>query len=455
MEEQQTSIESSSNSNNFNDFLTNGQVAFATNNERIHGVIYEWRLDQIDHSHHLYDITYVGQVCKSLMTADKAFEIRTRKHITDSKNNPKETGLHAAISMFGVDAFSVNVLFTKHASKTETMEWANRLEIKLISERGGILQDMDKRLCQTLNLTKGGQGDARVVWQSIQARSAAKWHKWKGLLEQFYEREKHLNVGKLHIENGKRLGFIVAHMRRGTHSVHRHQDRLNWLMQRGWKTSIPESRWDSVQQQLLKYFEDHGDLDIPTRHEYLGHIVSGMRSKGTYIKNNPERLQWLLEHGWVKNKFDGRWKDVKLLIESHYQEFGHLDIKQNCIYRGEHLGQIVSDIRNKHAFLKKHPERLEWLQTMGWIDNKAEKRWKDLVLEFEIFYAKNGHINVSSKDIEFKKLFKVVSHMRHSFQHIKGNKERIQWVYNKGLLLDSKNSLKNKAKWKLLYGTLD
>ena len=123
-------------------------------------VLYEAHLEHVDESEPLWRVPYFGQVVR-VGTAEEVFEARKREHETDTIRDPKDLGFHAVIGMFGADKIEWRVLSSQPGRRSEVQAWANAEEIRLIAEHGGVLRDMDAKLTQTLNLTKGGKwGDS-------------------------------------------------------------------------------------------------------------------------------------------------------------------------------------------------------------------------------------------------------------------------------------------------------
>ena len=139
----------------------------------VHAAIYEWCLDRIEPEHPLFHISYFGQVVRSGVSAQEAVDARTKEHMRASARNPKDLGLHWAIGAFGVDAFTVRVVEIARLPRLQAMAWADARERALIAEHGGVMRDRepDAPVRQTLNLTNGGQGDPRMIWQSIDGMS--------------------------------------------------------------------------------------------------------------------------------------------------------------------------------------------------------------------------------------------------------------------------------------------
>lgn len=194
--------------------------------DRVHAIIYKWEFTP-PFPHVLENCCYFGQTKKELHE-------RTRQHKLDSLANPKELGLHALWKQFPYDSYwNISLLEETYFDDVVSAgEWMNQREIDLIGKNGGILRNMNAKLKQTLNLTSGGQGDPKKVYEALLARSRKKLDKIWPAFKQFYAREKHWHIPRDHKEtvNGEeiQLGQIVSGIRRRKDFL-QHVDFAMWL----------------------------------------------------------------------------------------------------------------------------------------------------------------------------------------------------------------------------------
>ena len=183
-------------------------------------VLYRAWLEHVDESEPLWRVPYFGQVVRS-GTAEEIFAKRKREHEADAVREDKDLGLHAVIDMYGSDAIVWKIVSCKSGPRTAMQELANAEEIRLIDENGGMLRDMDGRLKQTLNLTKGGKGDARAVWAAIDARRRRLFSKFKAAMEEYVTEHGSALVPVAYVDaDGYQLGvrlhsFRLGEMRQG------------------------------------------------------------------------------------------------------------------------------------------------------------------------------------------------------------------------------------------------
>lgn len=211
--------------------------------QKIVGVVYEWVLDKIEPNVPLHGTSYVGQVVRAGLSAEKMLKERTQEHIRSARGRTRDLGLHAAIEMFGVAAFSINLLATRFDETIAVKSWANEREIDEIEKRGGVLQDMepDEPIHQTFNLTLGGQGDAVAVFAGINARRTKLWKMFKLALESYVEEHHTAAVEqRVVLPCGYRLGFQVTKVRTDGRYTIGHP---NESKRREWLESLPGWTW--------------------------------------------------------------------------------------------------------------------------------------------------------------------------------------------------------------------
>merc|ERR1711920_670578 len=104
-----------------------------------------------------------------------------------------------------------------------------------------------------------------------------------------------------------RIGQILAMIRQNGNCVKNDSQRKQWLLERGvilsyesGKSSV-EEKWDRYKVIFSVYYSEKGHLKIPQSYEYqdikIGIILSQIKSAGNFVRDNPERKQWLLERG--------------------------------------------------------------------------------------------------------------------------------------------------------------
>jgi hypothetical protein len=335
-------------------------------------VLYEARLEHADPEEPLWGVPYFGQIVRQ-GTAEAIFAVRKREHELKAAREDKDLGLHAVIDRFGPEAMAWRIVSSASGPRTAMRELANAEEIRLIDENGGILRDMDAKRTQTLNLTKGGQGDARAVWEAIDARRKRAYTKFQVAMAKYVEEHKSALVPREYVDedDGYPLGgrlhdFRQGHCWKGT----------PWEEEaKAWAKTLPKFYWDAresdeyregfaqrgqqrtreafetFQAAMAKYVEEHQSALVPYEYvdedEYtLGVRLSKFR-QGQMWKGTP-------------------WEDEAKAWAQALSKF-YWDARESDEYR-EGFAQRGQD-QWKNA---SNEERAEWCKAMSDAQNRPD-----------------------------------------------------------------------------------
>tara|TARA_B110000977_G_C11044003_1_gene479880 strand:- start:147 stop:1574 length:1428 start_codon:yes stop_codon:yes gene_type:complete len=205
-------------------------------------VIYRAWLEQADPEEPLWRTPYFGQVVR-IGTAEALFKQRKHEHEIKAAREDKDLGFHAVLDMYGPGAIKWEILSFKSGPRTAMQELANAEEMRLIDENGGVLRDMDDRMKQTLNLTKGGKGDARAVWAGIDAWRRRALTKFKAAMEEYVAKYGSALVPKLFVAaDGYKLGCALGNFRQG----HMNQGIPEEAEIQAWAEALPKWAWNAT-----------------------------------------------------------------------------------------------------------------------------------------------------------------------------------------------------------------
>lgn len=204
-------------------------------------VLYEAHLEHVDESEPLWRVPYFGQVVR-VGTAEEIFAARKREHETVAAREDKDLGLLAVIDRFGPNAMAWRIVSSASGPRTAMQALADAEEIRLIDAHGGILRDMDAKLTQTLNLTKGGKGDPRAIWEALDARRKRAYTKFKAAMETYVEEYDSALVPCTYVDDdGYRLGHRLAFFRQGEG-----WKGAPWAKEaKAWAEKLPRWHWDA------------------------------------------------------------------------------------------------------------------------------------------------------------------------------------------------------------------
>ena len=248
----------------------------------VDATLYSWTFDP-PFEHALRGCSYFGQTRQT-------FERRTCQHKSDSLRVPKELGLHALWRVYPHDDhWVIEVIETRRfVDVLDALAWMNEEEVRLIDTHGGLLRDADGALKQTLNLTRGGQGDPRAVWDAIVLHSRRRLSKIWPKFRRYYEEHEHLRVPFRDPDLGR-----LVHSIRSQKSFLHHADFKGWLDERGFVYDEERAHLDlDVWPKFRRYYEEHEHLRVPIRDPDLGRLVGNIRSQKSFL-HHTDFAMWL------------------------------------------------------------------------------------------------------------------------------------------------------------------
>ena len=245
-------------------------------------IVYSWTFNPpFDHA--LKGCSYFGQT-------KQVFEVRTRQHKNDSIRNPKELGLHALWRQYPYDDhWGIQIIETRSfINPVDAHAWMDGEEARLIEAHGSVLRNMENQLKQTLNLTRGGQGDPRKVWDAIMAKSRQRLSNVWPKLERWYEANKHLRIPVSDPDLGKVVNSI-----RSRKCFLQHSDFKAWLDERGFVYDEHRAHLEiDVWPKLERWYEANKHLRIPQSDPDLGNVVNNIRSRKQFLQHS-DFAMWL------------------------------------------------------------------------------------------------------------------------------------------------------------------
>jgi hypothetical protein len=184
--------------------------------------------------------------------------------------------------------------------------------------------------------------------------------------------------------------------------------------------------------------------------------------KGYFVRDNPERKQWLKERGFrfdtkdaPKLKDDNRWEfSVVPAMAAYRDAHGDLKVPNSFVVPSEEplpeeswglsLGMVINAIRWQGSYIRNHPERLQQLEGMGFVFGDLERRWEETKSALKLYHEKHGHKDVPQKfvvpregfwpdELWDKRLGETVIQMRSANKYdARDVPERILWLDEHG-----------------------
>lgn len=233
---------------------------------------------------------------------------------------------------------------------------------------------------------------------------------------------------------GMKLGSRVSSIRARNDHLRLHPERWFQLDAMGFSFAPSEYSWTRFIAALTHFKQLNGHLMVPASYlvEFgdpawpeslfgmeLGATVSNVRAKGTFLKNQPDRRQELLDLGFVFNVGDFRFRTIIEALEVFHSLHGHVKVPQKfCVpaadpwpenTRGMPLGKRVTMIRARGDLIKNSPERCRRLEQLGFVWHMGGGRRKnsesfdspkkfELLLEaLAVYKSEHGNCDVPVK----------------------------------------------------------
>ena len=374
-------------------------------------IIYQAKLSNVDDNHVMKDIVYIGQSLPTFITnePDKILQSRKQQHINKANTSSKVVGFMPMLKLHIFDWIILETEFDDNnkAGFIRLQEWANEREKFYIKLNGGILQDMNKRLLQTLNLTSGGQGDPKCIYESRMAVSNQHWNEFIAHLTEYNVKHKNININYLYIcDDGYKLGQNIVSVRGGNMiGMAERSEILNNF--EGWKWNIIEDKWEIFYDEMVKYKQEKGDCDVPQSYKTsegynLGQYLNKTR-QGQFIAEFPERKKLLILLGvkWVilDERHDQTWISIEAYMQDYFDKYGHSNIPIKTIAdNGFKIGHHVAHIRSRKDFTKDNPDRIKFLERVKFSWNvkveSEEDSWGEFYTHLIDYKDFKGHCNV-------------------------------------------------------------
>ena len=220
-------------------------------------------------------------------------------------------------------------------------------------------------------------------------------------LSKYKDENGHCNVPHDYITlDGYKLGNILIKVRQGQY-IKYNPSRKDELTKLGicWKPrkEASDNTWDYIQEQLLLYYIENNDSNVPSNTE-LGKHVGHIRQRKDFVKDNPERLEFLesINFSWnVRiDEEEESWLKFWPHMKKFNNEYGHSKVP--ATYKcsdGYALGSHCVSIRHNNQYMNDINKRRQ-LEKIGFswdpLGDTWEKFWKELCK----YEKDNGHCKV-------------------------------------------------------------
>lgn len=256
--------------------------------------------------------------------------------------------------------------------------------------------------------------DCRILFEQLEESLFIDWEEYYQAAKQYWQEHHHLQIPQRYVtSDGKCLGVWLNRQRKiyngsvpGKLTVAQIQRLEDIDIMWG---NFNEAEWDKHFSEAKRYFEQHGNLDIPSNYVdengfALGKWINRMRLKHQRLielkDKEKEQLAQLESIGMIWNSFDNRWNTVLECAHHYYKEYGNLMVPADYITNdGIALGQWIFNIRSVRRGnipgRKLTPEQIAQLDSIGmYWGNVSDDHWMKLYNAAHEYYKVHGNLAV-------------------------------------------------------------
>lgn len=257
--------------------------------------------------------------------------------------------------------------------------------------------------------------DCKKLFDKLESVLSASWELMYNCAKEYYLENGNLDVPKRYVTaDGYNLGSWL-NTQRLVYSG-KAKGNLSDLQIRKLETigirweNINDIKWKAYYEAAKNYYNEHGDLRVPiTEDNYKGVELSrwisqlrNYRKSGIHTSTlTPERIADLDKIGMIWDVPDYLWETYYNSAVLYHKQNGNLDVPSYYVdANGVKLGRWIFTLRAARKSTNTKRANLSSLQIakldeLGMIwENKRAVNWENTYHEAEIYYKKNGNLNV-------------------------------------------------------------
>ena len=247
-----------------------------------------------------------------------------------------------------------------------------------------------------------------MIWGSYRDLS---WERYFKEAKRYYEEHGHLNTNVNDVtDSGVRLGAWICQLRTyrksGIQKSYLTEERIQALGKIGMIWDVPDYLWEENFMECLRYYREHGDLDIPNAYiAPKGLKIGGWIRRQRLLRKGmtdgakltPEQIARLDGIGMVwKTKPEQKWEKGYAEAKAYYEAYGNLNVPVSYVSPdGYKLGGWIADRREKGK--EKHSKEQQGrLDALGMVWVKPDS-WEVRYGLAKEYYEEHGNLNIPSK----------------------------------------------------------
>ncbi len=257
--------------------------------------------------------------------------------------------------------------------------------------------------------------ECRKLFEQLQKNLSASWDIYYLAAKEYHKEHGNIHIPKNYVTpTGLTLGSWLQTQRRvyaGKRAGELSTEKIEKLNMLGMVWDIQERGWQKGCEELKKYLQQRGTIDVKARYVTdegyaLGKWVANVRQKWAKGTLSEQQAAQLKELGFIWDKQESSWEKYFRAAERYYKKHGSLEMPCDyCTKEGLKLGAWLGNQRRRYKEIdavsgeafEKEAQQWERLAAIGmkW-DTTYERSW---IQKYELakgYFQKNGHLEVPS-----------------------------------------------------------
>lgn len=247
-----------------------------------------------------------------------------------------------------------------------------------------------------------------MLWS---VREQDRWQEYFSAAESYAQEFGHLCVPNAYVSPdgvklGKWLGTLKVQRKRAGRGRYLTPDRIAALDRLGMVWDVDKFQWERKFQTAKNYFQEHGDLEVPTRYETsdgvrLGVWIQSVRRDYKTGRLDRTKIQRLEAIGMVWGIEQTRWERQYQAALVYYQEHGNLDIpSQYETVDGIKLGQWLKRVRRDYKKGVLEKKAIEQLEAIGITWDVRNHQWEEFYQAAWLYYQRHGNLKIAPSYVD-------------------------------------------------------
>lgn len=242
-------------------------------------------------------------------------------------------------------------------------------------------------------------------------REKDRWPEYFAAAESYAREYGHLCVPDAYVDKsgvklGKWLSTLKVQRKRSGRGRYLTPERISALDRLGMVWDVDAFQWEQKFQAARRYFEEHGDLEVPTRYEAadgirLGVWIQSVRRDYKSGRLDKDRIRRLEAIGMVWGIEEARWERQYQAARTYYREHGDLNIPSQYVTPdGFKLGEWLKRMRRDHRKGVLKEDAIRRLEALGITWDVRDSQWEDFFQSARRYYQEHGDLRIAPSYVD-------------------------------------------------------